>query len=328
MPDITITLSEEALRHWATFAVDPYMDDVRREVHVALTAACRQWVEDNPPIPEGTITDTRPATPDDVINEVERRLEDTEWSSSAEDRSRVALLHIAAYRRGNARAVVEEHSIPEEPPIGTIVNVIFHVEATDDGEIQWWAETDTTTENFYSIGSTLIECREKMVKALTAELGPVTLIEEVATADTIPEEPPIGTSVAAGGRVWKRVDPPGWQSGLARESWGYLNEHMAPVTIVEPEREQTAAERYLDERWPIVEPDPPQRTEYRLYYGKPGDGTYHRTIRGGDLRPGDRLAGGVVEHITTAPDGYIHAYIDGQTLFSGWPNTLIVLEES
>lgn len=44
------------------------------------------------------------STPEDVINEVERRLRDEEWSSQASDRCRTALLHIDAYREGKARS--------------------------------------------------------------------------------------------------------------------------------------------------------------------------------------------------------------------------------
>jgi hypothetical protein len=44
------------------------------------------------------------STPEDVINEVERRLRDEEWSSQAGDRCRTALLHIDAYREGKARS--------------------------------------------------------------------------------------------------------------------------------------------------------------------------------------------------------------------------------
>ena len=44
------------------------------------------------------------STPEDVINEVERRLRDEEWSSQASDRCRIALLHIDAYREGKARS--------------------------------------------------------------------------------------------------------------------------------------------------------------------------------------------------------------------------------
>jgi hypothetical protein len=44
------------------------------------------------------------STPEDVINEVERRLRDEEWSSRASDRCRTALLHIDAYREGKARS--------------------------------------------------------------------------------------------------------------------------------------------------------------------------------------------------------------------------------
>ena len=47
----------------------------------------------------------RHATADDVINEVERRLRNVGWSSYGEDRCRIALLHIEAYRDGKARAV-------------------------------------------------------------------------------------------------------------------------------------------------------------------------------------------------------------------------------
>lgn len=44
------------------------------------------------------------STPEDVINEVERRLRDEEWSRLASDRCRTALLHIDAYREGKARS--------------------------------------------------------------------------------------------------------------------------------------------------------------------------------------------------------------------------------
>jgi len=45
-----------------------------------------------------------PATADEVLDEVERRLRNTGWSSEAEDRCRTALLHIDAYRTTGARA--------------------------------------------------------------------------------------------------------------------------------------------------------------------------------------------------------------------------------
>ncbi len=48
----------------------------------------------------------RPATADDVVNEVERLLRDYGWSRSGTDRCRVALAHIDAYRAGKARALV------------------------------------------------------------------------------------------------------------------------------------------------------------------------------------------------------------------------------
>ena len=51
-----------------------------------------------------TAADWHDSTPEDVINEVERRLRDEEWSSQAGDRCRTALLHIDAYREGKARS--------------------------------------------------------------------------------------------------------------------------------------------------------------------------------------------------------------------------------
>jgi hypothetical protein len=51
-----------------------------------------------------TVLGERLATAADVLDEVERRLRDTEWSSHPGDRCRTALLHIDAYRRGTARA--------------------------------------------------------------------------------------------------------------------------------------------------------------------------------------------------------------------------------
>jgi hypothetical protein len=59
------------------------------------------------------------STPEDVINEVERRLRDEEWSSQASDRCRTALLHIDAYREGKARS-------PSDSPLLT-----FPVDAPD-----------------------------------------------------------------------------------------------------------------------------------------------------------------------------------------------------
>ena len=44
------------------------------------------------------------ASADEVLDEVEARLRDTEWSSYPGDRCRVALLHIDAYREGRAMA--------------------------------------------------------------------------------------------------------------------------------------------------------------------------------------------------------------------------------
>ena len=44
------------------------------------------------------------ASADEVLDEVERRLRDTEWSDHPGDRCRVALLHIDAYRSGGAMA--------------------------------------------------------------------------------------------------------------------------------------------------------------------------------------------------------------------------------
>lgn len=46
----------------------------------------------------------RPATAEDVLLEVERRLRDVDWSSEPADRCRVALMHIDAWHAGKARA--------------------------------------------------------------------------------------------------------------------------------------------------------------------------------------------------------------------------------
>ena len=66
------------------------------------------------------------STPEDVINEVERRLRDEEWSSQAGDRCRTALLHIDAYREGKARSQSVGRlscpfpvDAPDQPTIGS-----------------------------------------------------------------------------------------------------------------------------------------------------------------------------------------------------------------
>ena len=55
-----------------------------------------------------------PASADEVLDEVERRLRNTGWSSVADDRCRVALLHIDAYRTTGAMAPDRPAVTPRE----------------------------------------------------------------------------------------------------------------------------------------------------------------------------------------------------------------------
>lgn len=96
------------------------------------------------------MTTMHPASADEVLTEVERRLRDTEWSSHGEDRCRVALLHIDAYREGKAMA-------PDNTPPPTLgaheAAVTMHSwnttpPPTDDGWVQTgpnnWERTTVT----------------------------------------------------------------------------------------------------------------------------------------------------------------------------------------
>ncbi len=92
---IGLVLQDDSLAETDISSALPFLPGLKPEDTVYLLDGFTESVE----CPEW-----HDSTPEDVINEVERRLRDEEWSSQASDRCRTALLHIDAYREGKARS--------------------------------------------------------------------------------------------------------------------------------------------------------------------------------------------------------------------------------